>query len=213
MKRIKVGIGGNGKVRIKRRKREDERPDATKTEGAYPAAKGGGFTLPLPLLNQMEIRVESVFRPNEQDVEVVYALTGFGTSVDHLHKFSSSEVVAHATPEMVSYVAERMVEHIRDERAGMPTLIVHVHSHPLGAPVLSDVDEETMPRVAARIREIVPDATVLFGVHAVSSEERRPRAPPEQVSKNQIRWNSITRQHEVAFFDEDAEPVEVRVDW
>ena len=224
MKRIKVGIGGNGTVRIKLTKtRRDERAGTAEMRGSHavhpafpaPATVAGsrGLTLAHPILTQMEIRVESVFRPKEPDVEVVYALTGYGTSVDHLHKFSSNEVVAHATPEMVSYVAERMVEHIRAERAEMPNLVVHVHSHPLGAPALSDVDKETMPKVAATIRAIMPDTTVLFGVHAVGSEERRPRSTPERVSVNQLRWSSITRTHEVAFFDKDAKPVPVRVDW
>ena len=225
MKRIRVGIGGNGTVQIKlKKKRKAEQADMAvirDSHAVHPAspvpsatvAGSRGLALSLPLLNQMEIRVESVFRPKEPDVEVVYALTGYGGSVDHLHKFSSNEVVAHATPEMVSYVAERMVEHIRAERAEMPNLIVHVHSHPLGAPALSDVDKETMPKVAARIREIAPGATVLFGVHAIGSEERRPRTPPERVSENAVRWSSITRTHEVAFFDEDAKPVMVRIDW
>jgi len=224
MKRIRVGIGGNGTVRIKlKKKRNAEQADtagirdspAMHPASPAPATAAGsrGLALSHPILSQMEIRVESVFRPKEPDVEVVYALTGYGTSVDHLHKFSSNEVVAHATPEMISYIAEKMVEHIRAERAEMPNLIVHVHSHPLGAPALSDVDKETMPRIAARIRAVVPDATVLFGVHAVGSEERRPREPPERVSENKVRWSSITRMHEVAFFDEAAKPIEVRVDW
>ena len=224
MKRIRVGIGGNGTVRIKlKKKRKDEQADtagmsdslAMHPASPAPATAAGsrGLALSHPILSQMEIRVESVFRPKEPDVEVVYALTGYGTSADHLHKFSSNEVVAHATPEMITYIAEKMVEHIRAERAEMPNLIVHVHSHPLGAPALSDVDKETMPRVAARIRAVVPDATVLFGVHAVGSEERRPREPPERVAENKVRWSSITRTHEVAFFDEAAEPIEVRVDW
>ena len=224
MKRIRVGIGGNGTVRIKlKKKRKPEQADmagmgdslAMHPASPAPATAAGsrGLALSHPIISQMEIRVESVFRPKEPDVEVVYALTGYGTSVDQLHKFSSNEVVAHATPEMVSYIAEKMVEHIRAERAEMPNLIVHIHSHPLGAPALSDVDKETMPSVAARIRAIVPDATVLFGVHAVGSEERRPRDPPERVSENKVRWSSITRVHEVAFFDDRAEPVEVRIDW
>ncbi|RZN42519.1 MAG: hypothetical protein EF813_01320 [Methanosarcinales archaeon] len=224
MKRIRVGIGGNGTVQIKlKTKRKAPQADTAGTRDTLaihpappaPATATGnrGLALTHPIISQMEIRVESVFRPKEPDVEVVYALTGYGASVDHLHKFSSNEVVAHATPDMISYVAEKMVEHIRAERAEMPNLIVHVHSHPLGAPALSDVDKGTMPRVAARIRAVVPDATVLFGIHAVGSEERRPREPPERVSENKVRWSSITRTHEVAFFDEHAEPVEVRIDW
>lgn len=221
MRKIKVGIEGNGTVRIKlKKKKKVDRADVTAMGGAPPlssastppAAGRQVFSFPRNIVNQMEIRVESIFRPKEPDVEVVYALTGFGTSVDNLHKFSSNEVVAHATPDMISYAAEKMVEHIRAERVEMPNLIVHVHSHPLGAPALSDVDKETMPKVAARIREVVPDVTVLFGVHAVGSEERRARIPAERVSENRIRWSSITRVHEVAFFDEYAMPVEVRID-
>ena len=221
MRKIKVGIEGNGTVRIKlKKKKKAGRADVTAMGGAPPLSSAFSppatgrqvFSLPRNIINQMEIRVESIFRPKEPDVEVVYALTGFGTSVDNLHKFSSNEVVAHATPDMISYAAEKMVEHIRAERVEMPNLIVHVHSHPLGAPALSDVDKETMPKVAARIREVVPDVTVLFGVHAVGSEERRARIPAERVSENRIRWSSITRVHEVAFFDEYAKPIEVRID-
>lgn len=221
MRRIKVGIEGNGTVRIKlKKKKKADRADVTSMGGAPPLSSAFSspatgrqvFSLPRYIINQMEIRVESVFRPKEPDVEVVYALTGFGTSVDTLHKFSSNEVVAHATPDMVLYTAEKMVEHIRAERAGMPNLIVHIHSHPLGAPALSDVDKETMPEVAARIREKVPDVVVLFGVHAVGREERCARIPAERVSENRLRWSSITRLHDVVFFDEYAKPVEVRID-
>ncbi|MGP8323541.1 MAG: hypothetical protein ACT6FG_06065 [Methanosarcinaceae archaeon] len=219
MRKIRVGIEGNGTVRIKlKKKKKPDRADVTSMGGRplssahfTPVTGGQGFSLSHPIINQMEIRVESVFRPKEPDVEIVYALTGSGTSVDHLHKFSSNEVVAHATPDMISYVAEKMVEHIRAERAGMPDLIVHVHSHPLGAPALSDMDKKAMPGVAARIREMVPGAAVLFGIHAVGREERRPRMSPERVSGNQIRWSSITRMHDVVFFDEYAKPVEVRI--
>lgn len=221
MRRIKVGIEGNGTVRIKLKKKNKVDSTSVTAMGGVPplspppltpVAGRQGFLLSHPIINQMEIRVESVFRPKEPDVEVVYALTGFGTSVDHLHKFSSNEVVAHATPDMISYTAEKMVEHIRAERVEMPNLIIHIHSHPLGAPALSDVDKEGMPGVATRIREIMPGVTVLFGVHAVGREERRARIPPERVSENRIRWSSITRMHEVVFFDEYSKPVEVMID-
>ena len=216
-----MGIEGNGTVRIKlKKKKKAVRTDATamgvapplSTPSFTPVAGGQVFSLSHSIINQMEIRVESIFRPKEPDVEIVYALTGSGASVDHLHKFSSNEVVSHATPDMISYAAEKMVEHIRAERAGMPDLIIHVHSHPLGEPVLSDMDKKAMPGVAARIRKIVPGATVLFGIHAVGREERRPRISSERVSENRILWSSITRMHEVVFFDEYAKPVEVRID-
>ena len=222
MKRIKVGIGGNGTVRIKlkKKKRNNEHAGTSEMRGdspAFPAphasfSAGQRISLSHPIISQMEIRVESVFRPKETDVEVVYALTGYGTSVDQLHKFTSNEVVAHATSKMISYTAAKMIEHIRSERIEIPDLIVHIHSHPLGAPVLSDADKQTMPMVAAQMRAIIPDATILFGVHAIGSEERRARIAPERVSQNTVRWSSITRAHEVAFFDEYAKPIEVRID-
>ncbi len=213
MKRIRVGIEGNGTVRIKLKKKKEATSSATPVmESPSTSARGfEGISIPSSLINQMEIRVESVFRPKEQDVEVVYALSGQDSMVDQLHKFSSNEVVAHATPGMISYVAEKMVEHIREERTDIPGLIIHAHSHPSGLPALSDVDKNSMPEVARRIRDVIPDATVLFGVHAVSSEYRRPRTPPERVSGNRIRWSSITRLHEVAFFDEHARPVVVGI--
>lgn len=36
---------------------------------------------------------------------------------------------------------------------------------------LSEVDKQTMPGVATQIRAIIPDATILFGIHAIGSEE------------------------------------------
>jgi len=213
MKRIRVGIEGNGTVRIKLKKKKEATNSATPVmKSPSTSARGfDGISIPFSLINQMEIRVESVFRPKEQDVEVVYALSGQDDLVDQLHKFSSNEVVAHATPGMISYVAEKMVEHIREERTDIPGLIIHAHSHPSGLPALSDVDRNSMPEVARRIRDVIPDTAVLFAVHAVSSEYRRPRTPPEQVSENRIRWSSITRLHEVAFFDEHARPAVVSI--
>jgi proteasome lid subunit RPN8/RPN11 len=213
MRKIKVGIGGNGTVRIKVKKKKKNISSATTVmeRPSTSAREFEGISIPSSLINQMEIRVESIFRPKVQDVEVVYALSGQDSMVDQLHKFSSNEVVAHATPEMISYIAEKMVEHIREERTDIPGLIIHAHSHPSGFPALSDIDKNSMPEVARRIRDIIPDAAVLFCVHAVSSEYRRPRKLPERISENRIRWSSITRLHEVAFFDEHAKPVVVGI--
>ncbi|MEA3294324.1 MAG: hypothetical protein U9P81_05015 [Euryarchaeota archaeon] len=41
----------------------------------------------------------------------------------------------------------------------------------LTPPALSEMDKQTMPGVAAQIRAIIPDATILFGIHAIGSEE------------------------------------------
>lgn len=212
MRKIKVGIGGNGTVNIKVKKKKANTSSPPIRETSSTSASGvDGFSIPSSLITQMEIRVESVFRPKEKDVEVVYALSGQDGMANQLHKFSSNEIVAHATPEMISYFAEKMVEHIREERTDIPNLIIHVHSHPSGIPVLSDTDKENMPNLAKRMKEIIPNAIIIFGVHAVSSEFRRPRMSPEKVSKNHLRWSSITRFHELAFFDEIARPMEVNI--
>lgn len=213
MRKIKVSIGGNGTVRIKLKKKKEVSSSNTpirKIPSSYERGFEGIF-LSSSLFNQMEIRVESNFRPKERDVEVVYALTNHGLIVDQLHNFSSNEIVAHATPDMISYVAEKMVEYILEERNEMPGLIIHVHSHPSGEPRLSDVDKKSMPEVAKTVMEIIPNTTVLFGVHAVSSEQRRARTNPELYSENLVRWNSITRLHEIAFFDKNARPFDVMI--
>lgn len=58
----------------------------------------------------------------------------------------------------------------------------------------------------------MPGVTVLFGVHAVGSEESRARISPERISENRIWWSSITRVHVVVFFDEYTKPIEVKID-
>jgi hypothetical protein len=53
--------------------------------------------------------------------------------------------------------------------------------------------------------------TIIFGIHSVSGEgERiREREEPKKTSKNRITWSSITRMHEIAFYDENLRPAEV----
>ncbi len=208
MKKIRVSIGGNGKVTIKLKK---ERP-AEKTNEIRKelAAQGGGFLLSSSLITQMEIRVESVFRPGQPDVETVYALTG-SSSPDMLHKFSSNEVVAHATPERITASAGKMAEHILRERPDAPKIIVAVHTHPEGIAELSHQDRNSMQPIAGRLRELIPAANVVFAVHAVSRESPGARTNPAKIAANRIKWSSITRRHEVAFFNENAEPAEVSI--
>jgi len=56
---------------------------------------------------------------------------------------------------MISYTAAKMVDHIKSERIEMPDMIVHIHSHPLGAPALSDVDKQTIPGVATQMSMLI----------------------------------------------------------
>ncbi|MEA2075445.1 MAG: hypothetical protein U9O85_06895 [Euryarchaeota archaeon] len=92
-----------------------------------------------------------------------------------------------------------------------PTLIVIVHTHPAGIAHLSEIDKQYYLRATKLIRKYVPDATIIFGVHSVSSEGEvvRERAEPKKTSKNRITWCSITRSHEIAFYDAELRPVEV----
>ena len=61
------------------------------------------------------------------------------------------------------------------------------------------------------MRNYVPGATIIFSIHSVSSEGEtvREREEPKKTSKNRIAWSSITRTHELAFYDAELRPVEV----
>lgn len=205
MKKIRVSIEGDGRVTIKLKKRP-----VVETGGTGKAAAGGDLLLSSSLINQMEIRVESVWRPGQSDVEIAYALSG-STYPDMLHKFSSNEVVAHASQDRIITAAEKMAEHILRERPDAPNIIVGVHTHPDGTAELSDQDKSSMPRIAAKLKERIAGANVVFAVHAVSRESPRARAQPAKIAGNRIKWSSITRTHEVAFFNERAEPVGVSI--
>jgi hypothetical protein len=207
MKKIRVSLSGNGKVTIKLKK---ERPqEEIRKELAFST---GGFLLSSSLINQIEIRVESVFRPGQQDVEIVYALTGSRPDYpEMLHKFSSNEVVAHATPERISTVTEKMAEHILKERPDAPKIVVAAHTHPDAAAELSQQDKSSIVNIARRLRELIPTTNVIFAVHAVSSESPGPRTMPVKIAGNRIKWSSITRTHELAFFNMNSQPFEVTI--
>ena len=207
MRKIRVSIEGDGRVTIKLKKRPVVE---TRDAGRVLSAAGGDLLLSYSLINQMEIRVESVFRPGQSDVEIAYALSG-STYPDMLHKFSSNEVGAHATQDRIITAAEKIVEQILRERPDAPNIIVGVHTHPDGIAELSGQDKSSMPRIAAKIKERIAGAKVVFAVHAVSRESPRARAQPVKIAVNRISWSSITRRHEVAFFNEKAEPVGVSI--
>lgn len=205
MKKIRVSLGGNGKVTIKLK---NERPHEEIRKML--ASSTSGFLLSSSLINQIEIRVESAFRPGQPDVEIVYALTGSMQDYpEMLHKFSSNEVVAHATPERISTVTEKMAEHILKERPDAPKIIVAAHTHPNAAAELSQQDKSSIVNIAQRLRELIPTTSTIFAVHAMSSESPRTRTMPMKIAGNRIKWSSITRTHELAFFNENSETVEV----
>ena len=187
-------------------------PAPKRNHGESPATPNSkGLFVPANLVNLMEIRAESIFRPNEADYEISYALSGGAPDqVDMLHKLASNTVVSSATPVSVQPILRAMVAHIVEEREGDPLVIVDVHTHPQGIPEPSDTDRSAFLHGGPFTRSLVPGAVVLYGVHAVSSESVRSRERPAKTRRNRIRWTSITREHEIAFFDEHSVPYEVQ---
>jgi hypothetical protein len=61
------------------------------------------------------------------------------------------------------------------------------------------------------MKALIPGVNVLFGVHAISSESIRERLEPTRISKNTVKWCSITREHEISFFTPDANSWEVKL--
>ncbi len=58
-----------------------------------------------------------------------------------------------------------------DEHAETSEMRGDSPAFPAPPAALSEVDKQTMPGVATQIRAIIPDATILFGIHAIGSEE------------------------------------------
>jgi len=159
-----------------------------------------------------ELRAESSFRPSQEDIEVLYALSGSEHNIpDAFHKLSSRFVMKEASQSMILANTEEIVNHILKEREKEPELIAIVHTHPAGIAHPSEIDKQYYPRATKIIRKFLKDANIIFGIHSLSSEgeEVREREAPKKRSKNRITWSSITRSHEIAFYDENLMPVEV----
>jgi proteasome lid subunit RPN8/RPN11 len=217
MAKITVRTAGS-KVKI-RLQEEAKAPVAQSATGAESVKLSGTeaaieseLLLSTRVINLMEIRAESSFRPNEEDVELVYALSGSEPNTpDTLHKLSSRKVVEDATQAYVISSVQGAIEHITKERDGKPGLIILLHTHPRSTPQPSEDDKRYFRSTSQTIHAMIPRANILFGVHAISSESIRERHEPIKVSKNTIKWGSITREHEVAFYAPDAKPYEVNI--
>jgi hypothetical protein len=209
----------SGKIRI-RLHDEAKAPVSSTPTGAEllqpsePMAKigRGALLFSSRLINLMEIRAESGFRPNEEDVEIVYALSGSNSNVvDMLHKLTSQTVVEEATKGYVVSSVRGMIEHITKERGGPPKLVVGVHTHPQGVPKPSDKDHRYFKNASETMKALIPGVNVLFGIQAISSESIRERLEPTRISKNTVKWCSITREHEISFFTPDSNTCEVKL--
>jgi proteasome lid subunit RPN8/RPN11 len=224
-KRIRIGSGG--KIRIKR-SRDDDDPDDTRPgtddedrgrererdddEDDVPPGRDDRLQIPSGFVeNFIETRAESQFRPDEDDVETVYALTGSSSGrIDETHSFSSEQIVRKASSNRVRYRVGSIIEHITRERETSPEVLVKFHTHPHTTTRPSELDEETWERIADDFRDEWPSVRVLYGIHTYSTEFKKPksRASPE-VRDGQIEWRSITRDHSARVFDEHADGVEV----
>ena len=201
-KRIVI-IGEDGDVVVKIARDRDEVRVCEKD------VNGSKLLISKNLIPQMEIRVESVFRPGKEDVETCYALSG-NDVLTNLHKFASSQVIKEATPLEIHTKTEAKVRQIMEETfdSGLPSTVVDVHTHPGGVAELSPQDlsaNANAYRVYSRFFR-----NVYFAVHAVSDEGKFRRSKPE-VRENRITWSSINREHEVAFYDVNGKPVEVQI--
>lgn len=164
------------------------------------------------IVERMEIRVESVFRPRTPDVEVMYVLTGVaGTRPDRLHGLPSAAVIADATAYSVTSNVSKMIELIAREQSDEIKLIVEVHTHPAGIASPSDADRSVWKSTASVLGGAFPHALILFGIHSVSNEtsEFLQRVAPRKEASSRIRWRSNTRDHEFALFSPSAEPHEI----
>jgi hypothetical protein len=210
MKRIIIKAGHGSKIKIVKRGGRYEKIAAPE----YEVGKNTLF-LTSHFINFAEIRAESSFRPQQEDIEVIYALSGIEHNIpDTFHKLSSRFTIKEASHTMILANTKEIVNHIIKEREEEPNLIVLVHTHPAGIAHYSEVDKEYNQKATNIIREYVPDATIIFCIHSMSSESDkvREREEPKKTSKNRIMWGSITRSHELAFYDENLIPVEVTLD-
>lgn len=213
-KRIRTQPGGT--IRIQRSAIADANSaddDETAESPDTPPNDDDGLQLPEDIVvNFMETRAESQFRPDEDDVETVYALTGETASrVETTHALSSAQVVSHVSPTKVRSNIQTTLTHIERERTATPSVLVQVHTHPHGIPRPSDQDQQTWHQMAETIDETWPDTRVLFGIHAFSREFPHPRArhAPSLMNNVEVEWRSITRDHTVRVFNRHANPVEV----
>ena len=183
-----------------------------------PVGSGWGNAGPLiltsRLTNLMELRAESSFRVNQADLEIIYALSGRDAQLpETFHHFASNRVVEDARADTVKPIITGMLDMIRAERSqsGNPGIIVINHTHPApgNVPYPSSNDERFFESSEPILNDMFPNVRIVFGVHAISGETVRRREAPTITALNRVRWSSVIREHEVAFFSPQAAQVAV----
>jgi len=173
--------------------------------------QSGGLLLQPPVLKSMEIRAQSIFRPGQKDIEIVYALSGDGYKIDMLHQFSTEDVLYGSSSIEANVNIENMIAHIKAETGEVPELLVIVHTHPEGTPFPSPQDKLFFRSTAQTIKQYSPGTEVFYGIHAISGGSVRAKKDYEKVNENTVKWSSITHDHEVAFYTEESKPKEVNL--
>ncbi|ODS41228.1 MAG: hypothetical protein A7315_06800 [Candidatus Altiarchaeales archaeon WOR_SM1_79] len=159
------------------------------------------------ILDKMEIKAESIFRPHQKNVETIYALAGKTSIHDRLYTLSTNAILYDSGSMEVRVDASQMLEHIMrdDEKIG---LLIFIHTHPEGIPEPSKDDLKFFKHVSSEAKKHFP-GMVLYGVHAINNGEIRNRTNPYKTRKNVIKWSSSTHDHEVGFYNNDGKWVNV----
>jgi len=168
--------------------------------------------IPYNITRLMEVRTESVSRPGVEDIETIYALSGSKNNVvDYFHCLSSNDIIKDASPNSIITCRDELIEQVKRGRKVTPKLLVDIHTHPKGAAELSNEDSETIKEISEHFEQILPNTKIIFGVHAISSEEKRKRKNISKTSKHIINWSSETRHHKVGFYNNHSNPYEVEI--
>jgi len=225
-KKIKVPARG-GKIRIKR-DRDDEpsppdrppeedqpQPDQTPNDD-NPSSDGEGIEiLENAVVNQMEDKAISQVRPDDEDVEMLYALTGQTRHrIDAFHSLASANVVSEANYDSIHYNQGQIIHYIEHELSYTPQLFILVHTHPRRSePRPSAKDKTTWSNSASEFKDDWDGARVCFGIHAFTAEFNRPksRSSPAHPAGDStvVEWRSPTRDHAFRPYTPDATGIEV----
>lgn len=181
-----------------------------------PPTEGNEIHLSQEVLTKMELRAESSFRPNQNDYEVLYALTGTHPwRPDYVHALASQSVVQDAREDTVIPIMDGIIEYIQAERSeDSVKIVVLLHTHPAPGNIAepSSNDMRFFDFSAKAIKDVFPEAKVFFGVHAISGDMIRNREGASLMAENKIRWTSVKREHEVGFFTSKSERQKVVAD-
>jgi len=207
MREIELDLTGDWDVVVEKKSKESKEIYERKIPKTK-VLEEGGIYLPASIISSMEILAQGVFRPNEEDIEVVYALSGMDALPDMVHQFSTEMVVSESSPVGMGTFVPNMLKCIASERGSSPELLVQIHTHPGGSPKPSDLDLRFFRSTATMAKGYFPGVRVVFGIHAVTGGTPRERRKP-QVKGNLVSWKSITHDHGVGFYDENGKRVNV----